>query len=523
MKNSHAIYWLKRDFRLADNPALTQALSDSEMVTPIYMVEPSFLEAPETSVFHVHAVTNALHDLRKKLQKQKVDVAVIEGEVIPTLDLLFQKKKFQKIYAHEEIGVERTYARDRAVHKWCKKNKVEFIELRQTAVFRRLKDRNKRHLGWKKFTLGELLPVPNNLEKCQIPKEWKKLFFPKRKKLKLEDLGFELTKEQKKYVQPVSETDANKTLHSFLIDRGLDYRGGISSPLSAFVAGSRMSVHFAWGTMTGRMVYQKTQARMEELLELKEAGDPDAGKWRMSLRSFMSRLHWRDHFIQRLETEPQMEFQALNPAYENLEYDNRPDFLEAWENGMTGYPMVDACIRCLRATGFVNFRMRAMLTSFACHGLHLSWKLIDHPMAKLYTDYEPGIHISQLQMQAGVVGINTLRIYSPTKQIIDQDPETVFIKKWIPELRNFSPKEIIAHEENPLEGYPAPIIERKEANTEMRRRVYAVRKIEGYRDIAQKVYEKHGSRKGKPKKKNAKKEVTKNKVVKKKAVKKKVG
>jgi len=86
MKNTHAIYWLKRDFRLADNPALTQALANSEIVTPIYIVEPSFLTAPETSVFHVHAATNALHDLRKNFQKKKMDIGVIEGEVILTLE-----------------------------------------------------------------------------------------------------------------------------------------------------------------------------------------------------------------------------------------------------------------------------------------------------------------------------------------------------------------------------------------------------------------------------------------------------
>jgi len=496
-----AIYWIKRDFRLHDNPALTQALQECDNVVPLYILEPSFLTAPETSAFHVHAVTDALHDLRKKFQKQKKDVAVIRGAVISTLELLYKKKKFQKIYAHEEIGVERTFARDRAVIDWCKHKNIDFIELPQTGVFRRLTDRNKRHLDWKKFMLTAALPAPTNLEKCTIPKEWKGLYLPKRKSVKLDDLGFKLTAEQKKQVQSVSETAAHKTMNSFLTERGLAYRGGISSPLTAFTAGSRMSVHLAWGTTTGRTLYQKTQARIEELKILKAAGDPNAGKWSMSLRSFLSRLHWRDHFIQRLESDPSMEFRALNPAYEDLEYDNNPKFLEAWKTGQTGYPMVDACIRCLQTTGFVNFRMRAMLTSFGCHTLHLSWKLLDHPMAKLYTDYEPGIHLSQLQMQAGVVGINTLRIYSPTKQIIDHDPDTIFVKQWVAELRKHTPEDIIGHEENPVKGYAPPMVERKEANKEMRQRYFGIRKKEGYRKIAAKVYEKHGSRRMKPKKK----------------------
>lgn len=508
MKKSLALYWLKRDFRLLDNPALTAALAGSDQVVPLFILEPSFIEAPETSAFHVHAITNALKDLRKKLQLYGSDVSVVIGEVVPILDELFSKKQFDKIYAHEEIGINRTYQRDLAVIAWCKQNEVIFEEHRQTAVFRGSVDRNKRHRDWKKFMETPVIPPPADFSKCMVPKEWKGLFFTKRKNLTNKNLGFELTSDQRKHIQAVSETDAEKTLKSFHYERGVAYRGGISSPLTAFTAGSRMSVHFAWGTMTARTVYQRTRERMEALQILKEEGDPLAGKWKMSLRNFLSRIHWRDHFIQRLETEPDMEFHALNPAYDALEYDNNPDFLEAWKIGTTGYPMVDACIRCLHTTGFLNFRMRAMITSFACHTLHLDWKLIDHPMARLYTDYEPGIHLSQLQMQASVVGINTVRVYSPTKQIVDQDPDAVFIKKFVPELRDYSPADIIGHREAPLGDYPGQLVEWKEASSEMKSRIYAVRRTENYRAIAEKVYQKHGSRKSNGKKKTPAKRIS---------------
>ena len=79
--------------------------------------------------------------------------------------------------------------------------------------------------------------------------------------------------------------------------------------------------------------------------------------------------------------------------------------------------------------------MRAMIVSFACFVLHISWKEINYPLAKLFIDYEPGIHISQLQMQAGIVGINTIRVYSPSKQAIDQDPDAIFIKNGFQNLR----------------------------------------------------------------------------------------
>jgi deoxyribodipyrimidine photo-lyase len=296
-------------------------------------------------------------------------------------------------------------------------------------------------------------------------------------------------------LQPVTEKDAWQTLASFLKGRAKGYSRKISSPSTAFQHGSRLSVHLAWGTISTRMVYQQTLKAIKDLSEKKENGDAEAGRIAGSLRPFMSRLHWRDHFIQRLETEPDMELRALNPAYRDLEYENNDEYLQRFLQGTTGFPMVDACVRCLRHGGFMNFRMRAMLTSFACHVLHIDWRRINAPMAQWFADYEPGIHLSQLQMQAGVVGINTLRAYSPTKQLLDQDPEVIFVKKWIPELRDFDKKEILEHEDKALGSYPAQMVDAKERSKIMRSRVYSIRKQEGYWDIASKVFEKHGSRK----------------------------
>ena len=146
-----------------------------------------------------------------------------------------------------------------------------------------------------------------------------------------------------------------------------------------------------------------------------------------SLRAFQSRLHWRDHFIQRLEAFPRLEELLLNPAYQDIPYREDHDLLQAW---LSGTPVFQWLMPVCAAfeTGFFNFRMRAMVVSFACFGLHLSWRFIHAPLAQRFLDYEPGIHLSQLQMQAGVIGFNTLRVYSPKKQFIDQDPDGVFVK-----------------------------------------------------------------------------------------------
>ena len=199
--------------------------------------------------------------------------------------------------------------------------------------------------------------------------------------------------------------------------------------------------------------------------------------------------------MQRLESEPQMEFAPLNPSYKDLGYSNDPDKINAFFSGETGFPMIDAVVRCLVQTRFINFRMRSMITSFACHALHISWQVLDAPLARLFLDYEPGIHLSQLQMQAGVVGINTLRTYNPTKQIIDQDPDCTFIKSWIPELRGYTPAEIIDHVNFPLDGYAKPIVDWKSAVDQMRKMIYDIRRLPESKEIAKLVFEKHGSRK----------------------------
>ena len=115
---------------------------------------------------------------------------------------------------------------------------------------------------------------------------------------------------------------------------------------------------------------------------------------------------------------------------------------KAWCEGYTGFPMVDACMRFLLTKKWLNFRMRAMLISFASHQLQLDWRKTSKHLAKHFLDFEAGIHYSQIQMQSGLTGINAIRIYSPTKQAIDQDPDTTFIQKWVPELKGL-PKEII--------------------------------------------------------------------------------
>jgi deoxyribodipyrimidine photo-lyase len=219
------------------------------------------------------------------------------------------------------------------------------------------------------------------------------------------------------------------TLHSFLNARSIGYRGGISSPLTAPDACSRLSAYLAYGCISMREVVQSTRAYLDRL-------PPQATRHRAGLQAFISRLYWHCHFIQKLESEPEIEWRNMHRGYDNLrEHEFNVENFEALKNARTGWPMVDASVTMLRETGWLNFRMRAMLVSVAAYPLWLHWRPVGEWLATQFLDYEPGIHWSQLQMQSGTTGINTTRVYNPIKQAQDHDPYGKFVRRWLPALR----------------------------------------------------------------------------------------
>lgn len=486
------VWWLKKDFRLSDNPALTDAMSTGRPVMAVFILEPTSLRAPETSSFHVSAWIEAARHLRKRLREIGGDLLIVHDEAVSAFHAIRGAFHFGVLVSHEEVGNLRTFRRDKEVARWCQASGVEWREHRQTGVFRRLIDRDARARLWDEWMSSGPLPEPPREDLKRIVRVPSDLRSLGESRPFSAAYGHSLTNAQARHRQHVHADAAEEILKSFLDERSLGYGAGISSPNTAFTSGSRLSVHLAWGTITGREVHARVKSKM---LWWKESDDRDAGKFRRSLSAFLARLNWRDHFMQRLETEPEMELRSLNAAYDQLPCNPSGKALDAWTKGETGFPLVDACIRCVQTCGFLNFRMRSMITSVACHAIRLNWQDIQWPMARWWADYEPGIHLSQLQMQAGVVGINTLRTYNPAKQIADHDPNAKFIKRWVPELKAVSPEQIIAHQDEPTSQYIRPIVNWRESTAAMRADYYAIRRLPETKALATKVLEQHGSRK----------------------------
>lgn len=476
----------------------------------IYVYEPSVWQAADADVSHLAFVDEALDELEQALGSIGGRLVRRVGEVTEVLADLHAKLPITSLLAHAETGNAITFARDRAVARWCRAHGVVFREWAQNGVTRPNPGRDGWATRWEAFMRSERHPTPAQLRSpppAAVPNSQPGIS---------QSLGLGVDP-RARLRQQGGSAQAAVCLDSFLRVRGRDYQRTMGSPVEAGETCSRLSPHLAWGTIGVRRAWQGAQRRLGQLVPTGEANmsDEDVRAWRGSVRSFISRLSWHCHFMQKLEDEPEIETRCMLRCAEDLRVGMDPRVLAerraAWQTGRTGYPMVDACMRALTATGWINFRMRAMLVSFASHHLWLDWRSFAPWLGRQFLDYEPGIHYSQIQMQSGTTGINTLRIYSPRKQVEDHDPTGVFIRKWVPELARVPDEYLADPAEMPAllqqmvgcrvggadgsgDAYPAPVVDHKTAYRHAQERLFSLRATPQARVESKAVYQKHGSR-----------------------------
>ena len=466
------ILWFKKDLRVTDNEALIESLKDRD-VLPIYIVERELWEQKTYSDRQWQFCKESLLDLRNSLLKIGQPLIIRTGKVVEIFDNISNKFNIRGIYSHQETGDYFTYKRDQEVRKWASMKKIIWKEYLQFSVFRGTLDRDNWSKKWTKNMERKLFIEPSKINPIEIDTGE----IPPDNFFCFKD---DLCKGRLKG----GRRNGLKRMEYFFDSKLNSYSKNISSPEKSFDSCSRLSPYISWGCISLREIYEKANL-------IKNANS----------KMLKSRLTWHCHFIQKLESEPELEFREFHPYFQKLRKKDN-DLLPLWSAGKTGFPFVDACMRSLNFNGWLNFRMRAMLMSFASYNLWIPWQESGSELASKFIDYEPGIHWNQCQMQSGTTSININRIYNPIKQGKDHDPNGDFIKKWVPEIKNY-PDNFI-HEPWLMEKfnsreyanseYIKPIIDLLKTTKHARKKMQEITQKDGYWDISKGIYKKHGSR-----------------------------
>ncbi len=424
--SSTAVFWFRRDLRLQDNTGLYHALKENKEVIPIFIFDITILDQLEDKTdSRVDFIHQSLSLMQRQLEALGSTLLVFHGEPLEIL----QSFNAKAIYTNHDYE---PYARKRDdnIKTLLEKRKIPFLTFKDQVIFERnevLKDDGKPYTiftpysrKWKALLKIAALKTYATEDHFSSFKKMKSSPLPS-----LQDIGFE---------------ESGHHFPERAIKKSIIEKYDLQRDFPAVEGTTKLSVHLRFGTISIRMLTKLAQQKNE---------------------TWLNELIWRDFYHMILWHFPQVEKQAFKPAYDRIEWRNDPKEFQQWCDGKTGYPIVDAGMRELNATGFMHNRVRMIVASFLTKHLLIDWRWGEAYFAQKLLDFDLAANNGGWQWAAGS-GCDAapyFRVFNPTLQANKFDPKLEYIKKWVPELGT--------------KTYPIPMVDHKFAR-ERALKVYKV-------------------------------------------------
>ena len=413
---SQSIFWFRRDLRFIDNHGLFKALTQSKIVNPIFIFDENITKKLDTNDHRLAFIKSQLNNLDKELIKFNSSLNIYYGSPIKIFEKIINENSIDAVFWNKDYE---PYAikRDKEIEKLLKSNNIKSFNFKDQVIFEErevVKNDGSPYVVYTPYSKKWIEKFSNK----DVKHFKSETFLSKIKRLKKLNTNTKTFDINESNIKPPKVNFNNDIINNYERDRNTPETDGTS----------KLGLHLRFGTKSIRSLVKKSNLSEN--------------------KTFLKELIWREFFMQILWHFPETTTQCFKSKYEKIKWRNNMDEFNAWCEGKTGYPIVDAGMRELNETGFMHNRVRMITASFLCKHLLIDWRIGEKYFASKLFDYEQSSNIGNWQWVAGC-GVDAspyFRIFNPYEQQKKFDKEKVYIKKWISEYETTKyPQEIVNH------------------------------------------------------------------------------